>query len=523
MFGNTKNVVCIEFSKNYIFCALAVVTGKKVDIVSIDEMPLESGIIEDGIVYDQPHLEQIVKNLLTSVSKNHKNIDSAWIAIPDNKVRIVKFDLPQAGKEVDEYELSRAIEEKLNYPAAKLHLINNKTHELNGRAFYLTYAIRLEHLQPFIDILSPLGIKVESIFPTFCAIYQEHKKKFDVPTLLLHPYGNGFKFFVADQYGVYLESVFGHNVIELNQNFDKAVEEIIRYSRQSKEVTLDVKKILAIEASNTDTEQLQILLRKTGVDFSWIPLEADGEVDPVSLSILKGLIINAMSDNSHGFLGPQVSAINSEAVEYSKTPFLRESANETLPYSAYQTRNTVYKNSESLEPRINVKTIIATIVLAIALIGTLVFAGSRVAERLNSDKQASSTPTPTPTIPQAPTSINTPTPTITPTDQPSGTPSPTTVPNLTKTDIRVRVLNANSVPNEARRISTVLKNNGFVTKDPGNNPVRGIATTTITYKDQRAAKLAQEIVTLIEPNYPSSKAVFDANSSEDILIVLGAK
>ena len=48
MFTLNKTVVCLEFSKTSVFCAVAQVAGRKVNIVSIDAIPLENGIIEEG-------------------------------------------------------------------------------------------------------------------------------------------------------------------------------------------------------------------------------------------------------------------------------------------------------------------------------------------------------------------------------------------------------------------------------------------------------------------------------------------
>lgn len=535
MFNSTKTIACVEFSKTSIFCALAQITGRKVDIVAIDQIHVESGILEEGVVYDVPHLQQLVKNLITSVSRNQNKIDAAWIAVPDNKIRITKFEVHKNGKTIDEYELHKAIEEKFNYSAAKLYLINRPIHELNGRVYYLADAIRSEHLKPFIEVFEPLGIPVESIFPTFQCVYEELKEHFRVPTLLLHPYGKGYKFFLADSNGVHLESVWGHNVIEFNDNLDKAIEEILQYAKQSKEVAIGVKRVMAIESPNLDSELLQIYLRRAGVEFSWIPYSNNGDgFDPVSIITLKGIIKNAMNPGfSRGFLEPQVTheddyvpesfanARNAISVPQKDETFGGYRSNYVTP----STKNTVTKNYTDTEEKWNFKVLIATIILAVALVGSLAYAGWRISERLSeskSDETAESTPTPTAT-PFVPTATSTPTPTDTPSPTPTATPSVTVTPvDFTKSEVKVLVLNGNTVAGEAKRITGVLSSNGFVTKTPGNNATK-VPTTSVTYKDPRAAKLAQEIVTLIEPSYASAKATLDAAQTEDILVVLGSK
>ena len=250
MFSTTKTIACLEFSKTAVFCALAQITGRKVDILAIDEINVETGILEEGIVYDIPHLQKIVKNLITSVSRNQSKIDCAWIAIPDNKVKIVSFDVIKEKKGVSDYELHRIIEEKFNYTASKLYLINRPIHDINQHVFYLTNGIRVDHLDPFLSLLEPLQIPVEAVFPTFQCLFEDLKDQFTVPTLLLYPYGKGYKFFLADSNGVHLDSVWGHNVIEFNENLDKAIEEIKSFAKQSKDIAMGVKKVMAIESSN---------------------------------------------------------------------------------------------------------------------------------------------------------------------------------------------------------------------------------------------------------------------------------
>lgn len=544
MFLNVKNVVCLEFSKSSVFCALARISGRKVDILAIDHIKLENSILEEGIVYDIPYLQQVVKNLVTAVSKNQSNVDAAWIAIPDNKVKIAKFEVEKDRNKINEFELHRIIEEKFTHPASKLFLINRPIHELNQRVFFLTYAVRDDHLRPFLDILKPLNIPVEAIFPTFHTLFEELKELFSQPTLLIYPYIKGFKFFVADSDGVHLESIWGHNIIDFNDNFDKAVEEIVLYATQSKEVALGIRKIVAIESKNFDSELLQIYLRRTGIEFSWVPSVeySSFDIDPVSLIMLKGLIKASMGTKfNKGFLDNQIhqndnltessiyamKKIREESKDYARFNRLYSSNS----YVVTPTKNTFIKSAGMLDERWNFKTILISFVLGLVLLTSVSYAGWKIAERVSQNSQVmesknyltssdyASSAASTPPVDFMPTDRLEPT--MTPT--PTVTPSPIKTPDLTKAQVKVLVLNGNNVTGEARRISAILENNGFTTKTPGNNPAGVVPTTTVTYKDMRAKSLAEEIVKLVEPSYPSAKPNFDANSTEDILVVLGAK
>jgi len=540
MFSSTKTIACLEFSKSLIFCALAQISGRKVDIIAIDQIKIENSILEEGIVYDIPHLQQIVKNLVTSVSRNQSKIDAAWITIPDNKVKIAKFEVEKDKKGVNEFELHKIIEEKFSHPASKLFLINRPIHELNQKIFFLTNAIRDDHLKPFLEILQPLNIPVEAVFPTFQSLFEELKELFTVPTLLLYPYGKGYKFFIADNDGVHLESVWGHNVIEFNENLDKAIEEVVQYASQSKDVALGIKKVMAIESPALDSELLQIYLRRTGLDFSWVPnVEANGNsVDPVSVLILKGLIKGAMNTKfNKGFLESQIvqtddlppmAVLASKlASNQSKTQENYSRFQSSNNYVATPTRNTLVKPAGMLDERWNIKVITVSIVLGIALLASIGYAGWKIAERVSQNSQGTASTVTLTSTDSVPTATSTPIPTATFTDTPTPTPTvtstPITTPDLTKAQVKVLVLNGNNVAGEAKRVSVILQTNGFTTKAPGNSPTRNIPTTTITYKDARAKSLADQIAKLIEPSYPSAKSNLDASSTEDILVVLGAR
>jgi hypothetical protein len=532
MFSFNKTVVCLEFSKTSVFCALAQISGRKVDIIAVDSIEIDSGILEQGVIYDSPHLEQIVKNLITSVSKTYSKIDAAWIAVPDNKVLITKFDVSKDKKGIREDDLHKAIEEKFNYSASKLLLINRQIHELNSKAFFLCDAIRLEHINPFIKLFDSLSIPVESVFPTFQCIYEDLKGQFTVPTLLLYPSEKGFKFFLADSDGVHLESVWGHNVIELNENFDKAVYEIVKYAQQSKEVALGVKNISVIESSKYDAELVQSYLQKTRINFNWIPATGYEEsgFNPVNILILKGLLKAAMSsDLNKGFLEPQL--INESSDFKSNTapvsnirslPFGSPSQQPTQSYgNTYTTpltKNTIIKNEEQMDSRWNFKVILATLLLGAAIIGLLVYGGFQISKRINKDgneEVAVTTPTPTPPV------IITTTPTIEITPSETPTPTPTLV-ALTKNDVQVQVSNGNNTAGEASTVSGILTSNGFKTKKANNYSRRDVPSTSVTYKDQRAKALAEEIAQLISSRYPTAKALYDPASTEDIWVVLGA-
>lgn len=533
MFNKTRTIVCLEFSRTTVFCALTQITGRKVDVLAIDELSIETGILEEGIIYDIPHLQQIVKNLITSVSRKQSKIDAAWIAIPDNKVKTVSFDIIRDRNGIDEYELHKIIEEKFNYPASKLYLINRPIHDINHRVFYLTNGIRSEHLEPFLSLLEPLQIPVEAIFPTFQCIFEELKDLFTVPTLLLYPYGKGYKFFLADQNGVYLDSVWGHNVIEFNENLDKAIGEVIQFAKQSKDIAIGTKKVMAIESSNNDSELLQIYLRRAGVEFAWVPNEGSTNqgVDQVSLIILKGLIKSAMhSKFNKGFLENQ--NIQNEELTPNTLDRIRSNINSSSKSDSFRpvnrliatpTRQTQYKNISMMEERWNLKVFTVSVLLGLVLIGSITYAGWRITEKVTKNSERTmlqATPT---VISSDPTTTPTPELTVTPTVLVTPTTTITEEPPFTKSDVRVLVLNGNNKTGEARRISGILQSNGFITKAPGNAEAKDIPTTTVTYKDPRSKYLAEEIVKLIEISYPSAKAQIDQTINEDIIVVLGLR
>lgn len=545
MFAQTKNVVCIVFSKTGVLCALAQIAGRKVEILSVDHINIESGILEEGIIYDIPHLQQIVKNLITSVSRNQNRIDSAWIALPDSKIKIIKFEVDKDKKGIDEYQLHRIVEERFSQSASKLNLINKPIHEINNKVFFLSSAIRNEHLHPYQEVFEPVSIPVEGVFPTFQCIFEELKDLIQVPTLLLYPQGKNYKFLIADSNGVHLESVYGHNVIENNEHLDKAVNEVIEFAKQSKEVAIGVKKVMAIESKDIDSESLQIHMRRAGLDFAWIPSQANSNLDPISIIILKGLIKCSMSQKlNKGFLEPQITHtedlptpaffaqqknINNNVNQGSYFSLnKREETSRTQQngYIATPTRNTLFKKSSNiLEERWNLKVISVSVILALALVGTIVYAGWMIAQRVteNTNPTARVSTTPSPTASEVPTATSTPIPTATATPEPTATPTNAVTPAVSKQDVYVLVLNGNNVAGQAREVAAKLKASGFKTRDPGNNPQKNIPTTTVYYKNQGYKALADEAAKVIEPNYPSAKSTLDTTIQDDIVVILGIR
>lgn len=531
MFTQNKTVICIEFTKSSVFCALANISGKKVDIISIDSIKIESGVLEEGIIYDVSHLQQVVKNLVTTVSKGQSKIDAAWVSIPDNKILITKYDVAKEGKDLDQGLLHKAIEEQFNYSASRLYLINRQIQELNNRVFFLSNAIRVDNLEPYLEVFDVLNIPVEGIFPTFQCIFEELKTKFSTPTLLLYPFERGFKFFLADSNGVHLESVWGHNVIEFNENFDKAIEEIVQYARQSKDVALNVKNIVVIESSTFNSEVIQEYLNKTGINYSWVQgSEGDGDADSVAIIVLKGLIKSSMANSfAKGFLEPQPILEydqNSPAHEHmvSKNIEMAHDNERGRGYITPFSDRTVVKDIDALEKRWNFKVIIATFLFCALIIGGFAWAGITLSKIINKDNGNTGETEGQNVANKIPTPISSPGPTMTPEASPTPTltPTPDIIP-VAKDQVQVLVLNGNDVAGEAGRISGILRNSGFITKTPGNNPTRGVETTTITYRDPGAKALAEEIKTLIEPSYASANIVEDVNSTEDILVVLGTR
>ncbi len=502
MFSLNKTVVCLEFSKNSVFCALAQIAGRKVDIIAIDSIQIDSGILEEGIIYDTPHLQHVVKNLVTSVSKTHNEIDAAWVSIPDNKVLITKFEVEKDKKGIDEDEIHKAIEEKFNYSASKLYLINRPIHELNKKVFFLSNAVRIDNLEPFLQLFDPLNIPVEAVFPTFQCLFEETKDQFSVPTLVLYPNKKGFKFFVADTNGVYLESVWGHNVIEFNENFDKAIKEVIQYTKQSKEVALGIKKIAIIETTDFHHEVLQEYLQKIGIEWSWIASggSSDDEFDPISIMVLKGLIKACMAKTfNKGFLEPQITHLenaNNFAAPASKAPALitplQTNTHEDLEAPAYTTttsKNTVIRDSSDEVNRWSLKSIIATVLIGLTLLGLMFYIGAKLANttsrQTNNTNNQQLVATPTPEI------------IATATSTPSPSPTPSVKP-LTKQEVKVQVFNGNNVAGEAARVNGILNSKGFQTLTPANTTPVG--STTVVYKNAGAKDLAEEIVKLLEPS-----------------------
>ncbi len=536
MFSAPKTIACLQFTRTKVFCALSKITGRRVDILAFDEINVESGILEEGIIYDIEHLQKIVKNLITSVSKNQSQIDAAWLAIPDNKIKIANFDLVKVKNGVDEYELHKTIEDKFNSPISKLYVISKPIHDLNQRVFYLVNAIRVEHLDPFLKLLEPLEIPVTAVFPTFECIWEALKDQFTVPALLLYPSGKSYKFFVADQNGVYLDSIWGHNIIDPDSNLDKAILEIVEFAKKSKDIALGVKKVIALEYPNHDSETLQAYLRKTRLDFSWIPYDepAIHGSDYTSLIVLKGLIKCSMrADFNKGFLATRLmehDPATSGILVKIATKGHQESHGPANPFAnrinTKTNRFTLYKNLTMMENRWNLKSVFISTLLSLILLGSVAYAGWRIAERVAQRSESngnqlpvisSTKPTPTTNISVTTTLTNTPTPTQT------VTPTTTPTPMFTKSEVKVLVLNGNNRTGEASLVTGILQSNGFITKAPDNAPERNIPTTTVSFKDQRSKNLAEEIVKLIENRYPSAKAVYDPNINEDILVVLGIR
>ncbi|BDQ05100.1 MAG: hypothetical protein KatS3mg084_0618 [Candidatus Dojkabacteria bacterium] len=536
MFSTPRIIACLQFTRTRVFCALSKITGRRVDILAFDEISVESGILEEGIIYDIEHLQKIVKNLITSVSRNQSKIDAAWFAIPDNKIKITNFDIIKEKNHTNEYELQKIIEDKFNSPISKLYLINRPIHDLNQRVFYLANAIRTEHLDPFLKLLEPLEIPITAIFPTFQCIWEELRDQFVAPTLLLYPSGKSYKFFIADQNGVYLDSIWGHNLIEPDSNLDKAILEIVEFAKKSRDIALGVKKVLVLESPNHDSENLQMYLRRTGLDFAWIPSDAPvvPEHDYISLIVLKGLIKCSMrTDFNKGFLQTRIieqqqsaPGVLSQIKNKSQLENSMHSSTFANTLTTMSNRYTQYKNLSMMENRWNLKTTFISILLSIVLLGSIAYAGWRIAERVAQRSESNgnqlpiiSSTTPTTNVSITATQTNTPTPTPTQTVTPTATPTPM----FTKSDVKVLVLNGNNRPGEASLVTGILQSNGFITKAPDNAQERNVPTTTVSFKDQRSKNLAEEIVKLIENRYPSAKAVYDPNINEDILVVLGIR
>jgi hypothetical protein len=337
---------------------------------------------------------------------------------------------------------------------------------------------------------------------------------------------------LADQNGVHLESVWGHNVIEFNENFDKAIDEIVQYAKQSKETAIGVKRIMVLESERFDADMLQAYLQRTGIDFSWIPNSGqdDDSFDPVSITILKGLIKAAMApDFNRGFLEPQLThlddvkpATNTFKPVTATEPQTNHFPSPYAPYATPTTKNTVVKSSANMENNWNWKIIASSILLAVGLIGLLGYIGMRISDNV-AQKANSTAQSPTVTVTPSPTTTSAPSPTPTTETPAATTPTPTTLPDFKKNEVWVLVLNGNNVAGEAKTIAGILQGNGFTTRAPGNNPTRNIQTTTVSYKDPRSQKLAEEVVKLIESRYPSAKAVLDPNTKDDIFVLLGVK
>lgn len=544
MFNDTKFIVCIYFSKYKVFCSLAQIYGNKVDITAFDEMKISHGVIEEGIVYDPEYLSQITKNLVASVSKSIKRIDSAWIVIPDNKIKIANIQVPKVNEQIDRYEMDKLLEDKFQYPPSQLYLLHKPIHDINNNIFLLSYAIKPEHLNPYLHSLKDLDINVESVFPSFECIYTELKNYFVVPTLILYPYHTGYKFFIADENAVFMNSIWGHSVVELNNNFNNAIEEIITFASRSKDVALDIKKILIIETKSENIELLQGYLRKINIEVGWIRSDDYKHylIDEISLIILKGLLKNgARSTKPKGLLTEtpkEQSEIDNSNIQNLIKRNLNGQTNKNL--FSYNNQKSLQKNNnfgsnliEIKAKKLNiekVKTTLVSFLVTILLIGSIVYAGWKITEKLlNEEEILQKGQNITTDVKPTPTLVNTPTKdisennlvTITPTSN-IPTPSLTPTPQLfRKNEVRVLVLNGNNRTGEARLVTNILQTNGFLTKAPDNAPEKGIPTTSVKYRDKRAVQLSEEIAKLIEVRYPTAKAEYDPNIKEDIVVILG--
>lgn len=541
MFNETKFIVCIYFSKYKVFSSLAQITGNKVDISAFEEMKINNGIIEEGIVYDSEYLNQITKNLITSVSKTVKRIDAAWIAIPDNKIKIANIQVPQINNQIDDYEMEKLLEDKLQIPPSKLFLLNKPIHDINDNVFFLTYGIKPEHIIPYIETVKDIDIQVESVFPSFECIYTELKNYFTTATLFLYPYHTGYKFFIADENGVYMNSIWGHSIIELDNNFNKAIDEIISFASRSKDVALDIKKILIIENNTSNIELLQSFLSKIKLEIGWIHTENYKHylIDEISLIILKGLLKNgARSNNPKGLLTKQPK--KDEEIDHKRLHnIVNKNINNHQFISTPKEEKTLHDNHQKiykLSETYNIKKIdghkikssLISFTLTIILIASILYAGWKITDKLlqedkvyNQNKTSVNELQPTPTLILTPTQTdnnNNQTLSNTPTQTPSPTPTPLP---FTKNEIRVLVLNGNNRTGEAKLVTTILQTNGFLTKAPDNAPEKNIPTTSVKYKDKRALDLSNEIVKLIEIRYPSAKSEYDPSINEDIIVILG--
>ena len=533
MFVEQKTIVCLQFSKYKVLGSLAHISGSKVNIIDIDEITLGQGVVEEGIVYDSEYLERVIKNLVTSVTKKVKKVDSAWISIPDYKVRILNIHVPKLGGDrLDYYQMHKVVEEKLQYKPSKLYLYSKPIHDINNYMFMITYAIKQEHVAPYQESFSSINIPLESIFPTFDCIYMELKSYFVVPTLLLYPYYGGYKFLVADEYGVHLDSIWGHNIIEINEDLDKAIQEIVLFTQQSKDIALNIKKILVVESKEQNSDLVQICLAKTRLEYGWIPsnLYESSALKPMELITLKGLLKNgAKSTNPKGFLSPNPIQNDDLDAKYI-TNTVTKSSNRDFSQNKHfnpqekaiteQGRHKVSYSNPGVFSRNKLAPTIVPIVLTLLLMSSIGYAGWRIANKvLQSENVATNDEIKTTDIISnvgISTVTDTPTPTLAPTTE--VTPTETF---FNKAEVKVLVLNGNNVVGEARLITSILQTNGFITKNPGNYPQNNVPTTSVKYKDKKSKVVAEEIVRLIEKRYPSTRAEYDPDIQEDILVILG--
>lgn len=543
MFSTSKNVICLLFNKSNIICALAIVIGNKVDIVSIDSIDFDDGILVDGVIYDKYHLLEVTKTLINSVSKGVSEIDSAWISIPDNKVLISKFEINKPHTEIESHDISQALENKLNSPASYFFSYNIPIHEINRRVFYLGYSIRKDHIAPFIEIFDEIGINVSCIYPNFETLYRNLKDYVKLPSLVLYPSDVGYKFFVADGDGVYLESVWGHNVIELNEDFDKAVKEIINYAKQTREVALGIKKILIVEGDKEIDQTVQEYLANLNLEHLWIPNGIDDNTSylPTSILSLKGLITLAMNkDNPNSTSG--FTSIDNESKNYKNSHNYSDSFHKiplksvgtlrlqkpdisTKNYIEERGRDTLMRNEDDLDTKWNYKVLTTTILLVVLITSGLIYLGIQLTNRNNStqdnsvnENNQSQNLTPTP-IAQTPT----PETTISPKETPTPIPSPTTTPPI-KSEVTFKVFNGNSVGGEASRISGIVSNLGYKPESPENFNRFDVASTVVQYNSEELLEYATEISkTLSQSGYPTANTELVPGETRQITIILGVQ
>lgn len=165
------------------------------------------------------------------------------------------------------------------------------------------------------------------------------------------------------------------------------------------------------------------------------------------------------------------------------------------------------------------------LIIAILLIGALIFAGSKFLGSKGQNTKSSPTPTPTESVFPS----DTPTPEVSETPGPSNTPTPKPTTNpvdkatgLDRSDLTVEVQNGSGEVGAASKVSETLKSFGYHVVSIGNADNFNYENVTINVKSDQSKYLSllkKDLTTVY--TIGSSSASLSASSSADALVIIG--